>query len=131
MGYAGQRLANVVRLATALGALVVDVRLRPSSRVAGFGQAALRQALGDGYLWLGGFGNVNYRNGGPIRLADFDGAEAALRGRAENIILLCACRDVATCHRKVVAEKLAAEWGCDVVHLGRRGGGQKFLKFFC
>jgi len=132
MGYAGRRLGDVVDLAKHLNALIVDVRLVPSSRAPGFAGAELEKALRGCYLWLPGFGNVNYR-GGPVLLADFYDAEAALRERlgpeSANVILLCACRDVAKCHRKLVAEKLAKRWGCEVVHLGRRGGGKNLSDF--
>lgn len=32
-------------------------------------------------------------------------------------ILLCACPDPQTCHRRVAAELIAAECGCEVMHL--------------
>ena len=125
-GYlAGWKPEALVAKAKRLKALVVDVRLVPLSRVAGFSEVDLKHAMGDSYIWLREWGNLNYRSGGPVQLGDFEGGLAKLGGRAENVILLCACRDVNVCHRKVVAEKLAAEWGCEIVHLGRPGGAKK------
>jgi uncharacterized protein (DUF488 family) len=127
LGYSGWRLEDVARLVEGLDALVVDVRLVPASRAQGFGAADLEGRLGSRYVWLRGFGNVNYQGDRPITLADFDGAAATLRQRLEggpvNVLLLCACRDVATCHRKVVAERLAAAWGGVVAHLEPPAGG--------
>ena len=42
--------------------------------------------------------------------------------RQRSVILLCACREVATCHRRVAADLIAAQTGLAVVHrpgLGR------------
>ena len=84
-----------------------------------FNAKSFKAALGDRYVWLEGFGNVNYKNGGPIRLKDFSGALKKLGASPGNIILMCGCSDVGICHRKVVAEKLAALWLCEIEHLAR------------
>jgi len=126
LGYSGWRLEDVAVVVRELDALVVDVRFVPSSRMPGFRKESLAAALGDRYVWLKGFGNVNYQGGAPT-LADYEGATAELRRRLgpvpRNVILLCACRQVSVCHRKIVAEKLAAEWGGVVAHLEPPGGG--------
>ena len=139
LGYAGRRLDDVVRLAGELAALVVDVRIVPASRMPGFSLADLQEALPGRYVWLKGFGNANYR-GGPVALANFEEAAAELRQRLGdgpgNVMLLCGCRDAASCHRKVVAERLAAEWGAAVAHLeppagagpGPGGGGRRLRR---
>ena len=125
-GYlAGWTPEALVAKAKKLEALVVDVRLVPMSRRPEWSEVCLKQALGAAYAWIGEWGNVNYRTGGPVLLADFEGGLAKLGRPAENVILLCACRNVNVCHRKVVAEKLAAEWGREIVHLGRPGGVKK------
>jgi len=130
VGYSGRKPAEIARLSEELGALVVDVRLSPASRVPGFQASALAEILGGRYVWLRGFGNVNYR-GGPMELADFDGAAQELEQRRGdgpgNVLLMCACRDVGSCHRRLVAERLAERWGVAVAHLEppRGGGGEK------
>jgi hypothetical protein len=79
--------------------------------------------LGERYLWLREFGNRNYKGTfEQIEIADFPTGEKRLResiapGKA--VALLCGCRDVNVCHRKVVAERLAQAWKTDVVHLER------------
>ena len=122
LGYTGWQPAELLEVAARLNATVIDVRLMPRSRWApGFNAKALKAALGDRYVWLEGFRNLNYK-GGPIVLKDFAGAvtklgEMSLRG--PRVILMCGCADVNVCHRKLVAEKLAALWHCPVEHLER------------
>jgi integrase len=126
LGYQGWTVEQVGRVAQELSALVVDVRLVPSSRVPGFQAGGLNRALEGRYVWLRGFGNRNYK-GGPLEFEDFEGAAAALReklagGGPANVILMCACRDLKSCHRKEVAERLSKEWGDMVAHLEAPGG---------
>lgn len=77
------------------------------------------------YTHIKALGNLNYR-GGTIILVD---AENGIKSLAailnwpgiDAIVLLCGCRDVHTCHRKVVAElaaeRLADRWSIKVQHL--------------
>jgi uncharacterized protein (DUF488 family) len=100
--------------------VAVDVRMVPRSRVAAFNGTAFSRLLGERYYWLSDFGNVNYKNSGPIAIADFDkGVERILplktAGRA--VVLMCGCADINTCHRKVLAERLAKRWGAEVEHV--------------
>ena len=93
---------------------------------AGLPGGRLEPGLEGRYVWLRGFGNRNYK-GGPLEFEDFEGAAAALReklagGGPANVILMCACRDLKTCHRKEVAERLSKEWGGMVAHLETPGG---------
>ena len=122
LGYSGRTPEQVEWAALLRSAVLVDVRLRPRSRDPAWTAGRLRAALGDRYVHLRGFGNLNYRGDGPIRLADFAGALAELRDwldrtGGENVMLLCVCRDVETCHRRVVAERLAEALGGTIEHL--------------
>jgi hypothetical protein len=94
--------------------------MAPRSRVAAFNGTAFSRLLGERYYWLSDFGNVNYKNGGPITIANFDkGIErlGPLRNAGRAIVLLCGCPDVDVCHRKVLAERLAEQWDAEVVHM--------------
>ena len=122
LGYMGWKHAELRELAERLNATIIDVRLSPRSRMACYSGKQLKATLGDRYVWLDGFGNVNYRGDGPIALKDFSGAlkklgEMSLHG--PRVILLCGCADVNVCHRKIVAERLAKLWHCEVEHLGK------------
>ena len=84
------------------------------------GDASTGSAQGR-YVWLREFGNRNYKGTfEQIEIAHFSAGEKRLReitapGKA--IVLLCGCRDVNLCHRKVVAEMLAESWHAEIVHL--------------
>jgi uncharacterized protein (DUF488 family) len=107
-------------------AILVDVRMVPRTRwQPQWNAAVLRARLGDRYVWLREFGNRNYKGTfEQIEIADFPAGEKRLReitapGKA--VVLLCGCKDVNLCHRKVVAEMLAATWEADMVHLACPG----------
>jgi uncharacterized protein (DUF488 family) len=111
-----------------LDAILVDVRMVPRTRwQPQWNATVLRARLGDRYVWLREFGNRNYKGTfEQIEIADFPAGEKRLReivapGKA--VVLLCGCRDVNVCHRKVVAELLAQAWQADVVHLTRPDNG--------
>ncbi len=119
VGYARLREPErLAHLAAELDAVVVDVRFKPYTSFKGWSRADLHARLGSSYRWVEAFGNEGYR-GGPVRLHD------AARGLADvtpllevgNIILLCGCADPATCHRRLVADRLAEVTGCPVEHL--------------
>jgi hypothetical protein len=114
-GWAPEALAATVR---ELGALLVDTRYVPWSKSSAFTKDALAKVLGASYLWLKALGNINYK-GGPIELAAPDEALPVLAPiLAERpIALLCVCRDVQQCHRKVAAAFLQERLGGEVVHL--------------
>ena len=83
--------------------------------------AALSARLAERYAWLKELGNRNYKGTfEQIEIVDFDAGEQRLReltAGGKSVILLCSCKDVNVCHRKVLAERLAAMWGVEVVHL--------------
>lgn len=39
------------------------------------------------------------------------------RLQSQDVVLMCGCKDVHTCHRRDVAELVQADCGCAVVHL--------------
>src|SRR5437667_4608231 len=70
-GYASQnareRLASLMQQA---GVLLIDTRYTPYSRLWQWRREALEAQYGKRYRWAGKYlGNLNYNNGGPIRLA--------------------------------------------------------------
>jgi hypothetical protein len=84
--------------------------MAPRSRVAAFNGTAFSRLLGERYYWMSDFGNVNYKNGGPITIANFDkGVErlGPLKNAGKAVVLLCGCADINTCVRSV-RSKLAA-----------------------
>jgi len=121
VGYlAGWTPSLLAAAAEARNAVVVDIRINPMSRKPEWRQRALEAALPAGrYGWLREFGNVHYKTPGVITLADPERGLARLTPVLERqaVILLCACRDVAMCHRQMVAEWIGEELEVPVEHL--------------
>ena len=123
LGYVGWKVEDIEAVVKRLDAVLVDVRMVPRSRAPIWNGSTLHKRLGDRYVWLREFGNRNYKGTvEQIEIADFPAGAAKLQaiaagGRA--IILLCGCPEVATCHRKVLAEWLAQAWKAEVMHLTR------------
>jgi uncharacterized protein (DUF488 family) len=118
VGYLGMQPEALLAHVERLGALLIDVRYVAWSRAPRWRPTALKQLVGESnYLWLKALGNVNYRSGGPVQLADpasvVEQVRAILHERP--VILLCACSDIATCHRRDAALYLAAQCGAPVV----------------
>lgn len=95
-------------------AVLVDIRLSPRSRwQPQFNRSALESKYTSRYLWLGNkLGNLNYkpedRTKGIQIAAPRDGTARLLTGleRGFTLILMCACRDYASCHRHTVIDLL-------------------------
>jgi uncharacterized protein (DUF488 family) len=119
LGYLNATPEAVDRYVEELGALLVDTRFTPTSRNPVWRQGPLRRLLGDRYVHIKALGNERYRQGPPIKLHQPEEGMAQLRPlvEAQPVILLCACRDVNLCHRKLIAEMAADAWGVEVVHL--------------
>jgi uncharacterized protein (DUF488 family) len=139
IGYEGCTIGDVlIELAAANVALLVDVRALPRSRKPGFSKRQLAAGLdaqGIPYVHLQGLGTPKpgrdaVRAGHPELMETIfrehmtsDRAQADL-GRATalasetRICLLCFERDPACCHRRIVAEVIAADTGQRIVHLG-------------
>lgn len=91
-------------------ALLIDIRSQPYSKRVEWRHDSLALHYGQRYRLLGEMlGNINYNNGGPIRLAAPTAGVKRLAAWLEaghTLILLCACREYERCHRAVVVEKL-------------------------
>lgn len=138
VGYEGVELRPFLATLTDAGIKqVIDVRELPLSRKRGFSKSALTVALRDSgirYLHLRELGDPKPGREAARRgdhagflsiylrhLAGADAqvalAEATRQARAMRSCLLCFERHSAGCHRKIVAEAMAADTGMDLVHL--------------
>ena len=145
LGYSGWKIDDIRAAVDRLDAVLVDVRMVPRSRVPQWSCYSLSREFGHRYAWVRELGNENYKGTfEQIKIVDFPAGEKRLRellapshveglalspaegigagpalsgveGKA--IILLCGCKDVTQCHRKLLAERLAEAWAADVVHL--------------
>jgi uncharacterized protein (DUF488 family) len=121
LGYTGIKPAQLLAKAIELQAIVIDTRYSPRSRTPQWNGMELARLLGQRYQHLPALGNVNYKTAGPIEInlpkVGTQQMISILNDQAA--ILLCACPDVSTCHRKIVAEMVQAACGCEVIHLAK------------
>lgn len=124
-GYLNGSLSDIEAHVESLDAIVVDVRLKAWSRKPDWRKATLVKLLGSRYVQVSDLGNLNYKSQyGPILLKNEVAGMAMLRKmmNAAPVILLCACRDTATCHRTTVALIAYRMWSCHVEHLKKQTG---------
>lgn len=125
-GYAGAGEERLHQLMQDEKAVLVDIRLSPRSRwQPQFNRSALAAAYPGAYLWLGDtLGNLNYKpedREKGIKLAHPETGIARLitgMRKGFTLIIMCACRDFATCHRHVVVDLLCEQVPeLEVVHV--------------
>ena len=107
IGYSGRTVDDITRILDDLDATLVDIRFAPYSRNPEFRKEALERVLGARYVYLRALGNRNYKGGGPVDLVDYAAGRAALAMLDKPALLMCMCKDPATCHRTVVLHRLA------------------------
>lgn len=120
LGYSGHSADEVAGLLDATSSVLVDIRLAARSRLQAYNKGALSQALGTRYVHVPELGNLNYRTGGSIQIADIQQGAARLEQIGHgSLVLMCACRDAISCHRTVVGSELRAARGWPSQEIGR------------
>lgn len=121
LGYTGIKPAQLLAKAIELQAIVLDTRYSPRSRAPQWNGMELARLLGQHYQHAPALGNINYKNGGPIEInmPRVGTQQVVSMLVTQSVILLCACPEVSTCHRRVVAEMVQAACQCEVIHLGK------------
>lgn len=122
LGYTGLKPEMLLQQATVLNALIADIRFAPRSRVAHWNGLALRDTLGQRYTHIPELGNTEYKRPGHISLKEPErGVQRVVSILAMMpVILLCACEEYHTCHRRVAADLIRAACGCEVIHLTQK-----------
>jgi hypothetical protein len=107
-GYQGKRPEDLQTFLTKSGALLCDIRYAPFSRIALWNKSQLAKRFDSAYRHIPQLGNLNYKNGGEIEIADLDTGLALVLTLLEQrpIVLMCVCRELECCHRNLVAQKL-------------------------
>lgn len=119
-GYQGLSLEALIAKAEQLDAVVADIRYSPLSFNPQWAGTNLRKALGPRYVHILAFGNRNYKSAAlPFDLVDSDTGVKVMERllKTKSVILLCVCKHVDRCHRKLVSEILYAELGLGTIHL--------------
>ena len=120
LGYSGWTPEAIREEAQARNAVVCDIRYSPRSRHPSWTQGNLQRLFGACYQHVQALGNRNYKSGGPIALADYETGKQAIAeilATGQSVILMCACKDLMSCHRLTAVERLAADLGETVTHL--------------
>lgn len=112
-GYTSRKPAMLKAIVERLGARLIDIRYSPNSRVPQWRQKVLVELVGDAYYHLPSLGNERFREK-VIWINNFDAGENWIfwymrEHPNQPLILLCACKDAATCHRTVVGNALTAK----------------------
>lgn len=121
LGYNGWNPKVMLQRILGIGesVMVYDVRFSPSSRNPEFSGKQLAAVLGLRYIHAKGLGNVDYKTDN-IRLANpepwYRDIEAHI-GKSGAAVLLCACANLAVCHRLVIAQELERRLGIKVEHI--------------
>ena len=107
IGYSGRKMHEIKAIADRLEAVIFDIRFSPRSRVPMWSKSSFEREFGRRYRHVKAFGNKNYK-GGPIELVDFKAGVAEIQISGRPVILMCACKNPAICHRTHIAERLLA-----------------------
>ncbi len=98
--------------------LLIDIRVRPQSRWwPVWNKKQLRARWAGRYTHEKRLGNINYRDRSLPVVLHGPNVEQAIEGAVGllkvgfSLVLLCACKDYETCHRKVVAEMIQQVMG--------------------
>jgi len=110
VGYTGHTPTTIKAQVVQLKAHLLDIRYSPDSRHARWHKHHLAELFGDVYHHVPELGNVNYKNGGPVTLANYEAGFAQVtRLLPQPIVLMCACKVYNRCHRKIVADRLTED----------------------
>lgn len=123
IGYTGIDIDAFERFVADRELMVVDCRLSPRSRNPDWTRKRLTERFGDRYVHAAGLGNVNYREPeAGVELSDPESwfnwiAQRCAEG--QHLLLICACADVATCHRSDVCRHLQRRYKLKATHLAK------------
>ena len=124
LGYIGWTVEALTHTVLALEAVLADIRYSPRSRVPHWNQSRLARLLGQQYRHVKALGNRNYK-GGDIELVDLPGGLRqieALLADYKAVVLMCACCELGTCHRRVVADACRDALGLETSELRHNSG---------
>ena len=117
-GYGGVKAAVLQEMLEWLDADLFDIRFSAGSMNPDYSGKRLRERLEQRYNHIRALGNENYRaDDKPIRILDFEAGRIAIACHPKPVVLMCACKEYDTCHRKAVSTMLA-KTGITTTELG-------------
>ncbi len=121
LGYTGRTPGEIKQIVEARNALLFDIRYSTNSRHSRWTQPYLQAVFQDRYVHVQALGNVNYRQGDPIQILDYEAGRSQIEHCPQPVVLMCACEKYHICHRQVVAEMLRRD-GFEVKEIDSAGG---------
>ncbi len=113
----------LLRFSEEKNALIVDTRLSAQSKNETWRKDNLIRVFGENYFHLPEWGNLNYKDlEEPIVINKFDEGLKLLLPyfySNRNIVLMCVCKKLETCHRFVLSERLK-QMGFLITHLSKK-----------
>lgn len=118
VGYTGLSMEKLVAWVVEANAVLVDVRWQPFSRAPIWRRGEFQGRLGDRYVHVRELGNEHHKQ--PqlgIQIHDMETGllrvDREVFGRGYDAVLMCACAEVTSCHRRVIVQAVADRWpGC-------------------
>lgn len=114
-GYTGQEIDCLKPLLEELGAMLIDIRFAPYSRVMHWRKVYLRTLLGKRYRHVPNLGNRTFREN-KITIQNLDLGLQTILSLSQNVVLMCACPEIENCHRRLIAGELSRR-GSDVFEI--------------
>ena len=115
-GYQGHEVSDLEKLVEQSGAVVFDIRYSANSMNARWRKSHLSLILQANYQHVPELGNINYRNGNEIVIANLEAGIQRIENSDRPVLLVCVCKDRIGCHRDVIGRELASR-GFDVQEL--------------
>lgn len=114
LGYTGIEPHEILEAAKRVNAIIADIRISPRSRHPQWNGQTLAKDWDGYYTHIPALGNKNYKGeyGEGIMLKNpaQGAAQVIALLVARPVILMCACPDWHTCHRRVAADFIAAQY---------------------
>ena len=104
-GYTGRAVEQLPGLLDFYGAVLADIRFAPHSRHLEWRRMYLSLLLKNRYRHVSALGNRLYRTDG-IQIHNLELGLRLIESWNENVVLMCACRELEKCHRRVVKSEL-------------------------
>jgi uncharacterized protein (DUF488 family) len=104
-GYTGKAVEQLPALLRFHEAVLADIRFAPHSRHLEWRRDYLKLLLKNRYHHVSQLGNRLYQTGG-IQIHNLEIGIRLIESWETNVILMCACKDLENCHRRVVKTEL-------------------------
>lgn len=104
-GYTGKDVNDLRPMLDALGAILIDIRFAPYSRIMHWQKVYLKALLGSKYRHVPNLGNRTFKEN-KVTIQNLQLGLETVLNLNENAILMCACEKAENCHRRIIIDEL-------------------------